>query len=248
VITDYYSVLGVPPDADPSTLWRAFRRRAAQCHPDCGGSHQDMVLINEAWAILSDPEKRAHYDAARRPATSLVVRQSFEREQAEARNQAEHYPRHWTEYESWLNHLAADFAAVKYDSGEGIGGMPFPTATNSISGALFIGTGALSGAAVSTWLLWTMEQGNLPFYLFSAAIVGTGGAWLGYFLHDLIRSGFAPAFSAAASPVAAGATQPADITVACGHCGQRLWFPRLERTLVATCPRCRNRFELPPVT
>src|SRR5687767_7415351 len=111
MIADYYSVLGVPPAADQVMIWRAFRRRAAQCHPDCGGSHQDMVLINEAWAILSDPEKRAHYDAARRPATSLVVRQSFERDQKDARSQAEQYPPRWTDYENWLDRVAADFAS-----------------------------------------------------------------------------------------------------------------------------------------
>jgi hypothetical protein len=246
VITDYYAVLGVSSEADQSTIWRAFRRRAAQCHPDCGGSHQDMVLVNEAWAILSDPEKRAHYDESRRPATSLAVRQSFERDQAEARNQAERYPRRWAEYESWLNRLAADFASAQYDSMEGVAGMPFPTASNSVSAALLIGAGAFAGASVAIWLIWTMEHRDFWTYAFSAAVVGTGGAWLGYYLHDLIRSGIAPDLSATVRHAAACVNEPADITVACGRCGQRLRFPRLARTLDATCPRCRNRFELPP--
>jgi len=248
VVTDYYSILRVSPNADQATIWRAFRRRAAQCHPDCGGTHQDMVLVNEAWAFLSDPQKRAHYDATLQPATSLVVRQSFERDQREARNQAEQYPRRWAEYESWLNRVAGDFASAQYDSGDGVAGIPFPTATNSISAGLFIGTGTLAGASLAVWLIWTMEHRDFWTYAFSAAVVGTGGAWLGYYLHDLIRSGIGPAYLATASPDAAGVTQPADITVACGRCGQQLRFPRLAHTLDATCPRCRYRFELPPVT
>ncbi|NJR63308.1 MAG: J domain-containing protein [Cyanobacteria bacterium CRU_2_1] len=28
-----------------------------KCHPDRGGSHEQMVLLNEAWEILSDPER-----------------------------------------------------------------------------------------------------------------------------------------------------------------------------------------------
>ena len=245
--TDYYAVLGTSPDADQATIWRAFRRRAAQCHPDCGGSHRDMVLVNEAWAILSDPRARARYDESRRPTTSQSVRQSFERDQVRARQQAEQYPRRWSEYELWLNRLAADFASAEYDSMEGFAGIPLPTAMNSVSAAILIGTGAVAGAAVAIWLIWTTEQRDFWTYVVSAAIVGTGGAWLGYYLHDAIRSGIGRGTHSPHKDSPVGhARETADIVVACGQCGQRLRFPRVTSALDATCPRCRSRFELPP--
>jgi len=246
LVTDYYAVLRVSPDADQATIWRAFRRRAAQCHPDCGGSHRDMVQVNEAWAILSDPRARARYDESRRPTTSLAVRQSFEFDQERAREQAEHYPRRWSEYEQWLNRLAADFASAEYDSVEGVAGIPIPTVTNSVSAAVLIGTCAVAGAAVAIWLIWTMEHRDIWTYVFSAAIVGTGGAWLGYYLHDAIRTGIGRGVDSPLKGSPAGRAQPADIVVACAQCGQRLRFPRLTDALDATCPRCRSRFELPP--
>jgi curved DNA-binding protein CbpA len=49
---DYYQVLGVDLNASFETIRDAYRQRAMKCHPDRGGSHQQMVLINEAWEIL----------------------------------------------------------------------------------------------------------------------------------------------------------------------------------------------------
>jgi molecular chaperone DnaJ len=60
---DYYDILGVTRGADPTTLKNAYRKLAKQYHPDCeGGCEQTFKEINEAYAILSDPEKRAQYD------------------------------------------------------------------------------------------------------------------------------------------------------------------------------------------
>ena len=55
---DYYTILGVSPTADLETIHLAFRQKAAQCHPDHGGSHERMVEVNTAWEVLSDPELR----------------------------------------------------------------------------------------------------------------------------------------------------------------------------------------------
>ena len=62
---DYYRILQINPDANIETIKKAYRRRALECHPDRGGSHEQMVLVNEAWGILSNPITRANYDAAR---------------------------------------------------------------------------------------------------------------------------------------------------------------------------------------
>jgi DNA-directed RNA polymerase subunit RPC12/RpoP len=61
---DYYEVLQVHPKAHPEIIKRAYRTLVAQlhAHPDLGGSHQQMVLINRAYEVLSDPELRAEYD------------------------------------------------------------------------------------------------------------------------------------------------------------------------------------------
>jgi molecular chaperone DnaJ len=62
---DYYEVLGVPRDASDDDLKSAFRRLARQYHPDMNKSadaEENFKEINEAYAMLSDTDKRAAYD------------------------------------------------------------------------------------------------------------------------------------------------------------------------------------------
>jgi hypothetical protein len=74
----HYDVLGVGRSADPDALHRAYVALARRHHPDlAGGDATRMQAINEAWAILGDPVRRARYDrsltgavAAGRPAAS----------------------------------------------------------------------------------------------------------------------------------------------------------------------------------
>lgn len=61
----YYEVLNVPEDADLATIKRAFRRLAFEYHPDRNktpDAEDRFKEIAEAYAVLSDPEKRAAYD------------------------------------------------------------------------------------------------------------------------------------------------------------------------------------------
>lgn len=58
-----YAVLGVDPQADIRTIRHAYRELARQHHPDFGGDLRRMMSVNEAWHVLSDPERRASYDA-----------------------------------------------------------------------------------------------------------------------------------------------------------------------------------------
>lgn len=60
---DPYEVLGVPKDADAAAVKSAYRRKAQDAHPDKGGEAEDFQRLNRANEILSDPEKRAKYDA-----------------------------------------------------------------------------------------------------------------------------------------------------------------------------------------
>src|SRR5437667_9785316 len=67
---DYYDVLGVDKNANDDELKKAFRRLARQFHPDTLTGEQEKKAaeekfkeINEAYAILSDQEKRRRYDS-----------------------------------------------------------------------------------------------------------------------------------------------------------------------------------------
>ena len=63
---DYYDVLEVARDASDTEIKKAFRRLALQYHPDKNpdddGAEERFKEANEAYAILSDPDKRAAYD------------------------------------------------------------------------------------------------------------------------------------------------------------------------------------------
>ncbi|MFL5749231.1 MAG: DnaJ C-terminal domain-containing protein [Chloroflexota bacterium] len=63
---DYYQTLGVPRTASQAEIKKAFRRLAREHHPDAkpgdSSAERRFKEINEAHAVLSDPEKRKKYD------------------------------------------------------------------------------------------------------------------------------------------------------------------------------------------
>lgn len=61
-MSDYYNILGVDRSADTQQIKQAYRRLASQHHPDKGGDKAQFQLIQEAYAVLGDQQKRQHYD------------------------------------------------------------------------------------------------------------------------------------------------------------------------------------------
>lgn len=59
---DYYEVLGVGKNASPDEIKKAFRRQAVKHHPDQGGDEAQFKQINEAYEVLSNPDKKQRYD------------------------------------------------------------------------------------------------------------------------------------------------------------------------------------------
>lgn len=59
---DYYKILGVSKNASTDEIKRAYRKLAQQYHPDKGGDPEKFKEVNEAYQILSDPQKRSQYD------------------------------------------------------------------------------------------------------------------------------------------------------------------------------------------
>ena len=67
VARDYYSILGVTPTSEDVVIRAAYRALMRRYHPDAdpsGEAAERAQAINAAYAVLSDPEKRARYDGS----------------------------------------------------------------------------------------------------------------------------------------------------------------------------------------
>ncbi|MCT0199397.1 DnaJ domain-containing protein [Synechococcus sp. CS-1325] len=71
VATDYWTVLGLAPGADAASLKRAFREQARRWHPDLNGNdpvaEERFKAVNEAYAVLGDPKRRARWEGGLDP-------------------------------------------------------------------------------------------------------------------------------------------------------------------------------------
>src|SRR5579872_1989541 len=74
-ISDYYEFLQISPNAEPDTISRVYRYLAARLHPDNPktGDAERFFLLKQAYDVLSNPQRRAEYDAARLKKSNDVV-------------------------------------------------------------------------------------------------------------------------------------------------------------------------------
>jgi hypothetical protein len=71
---DYYEFLQISPHADQDTIHRVYRFLAARFHPDNpdSGDANKFAMLTAAYEVLSDPERRAEFDASREKKISEV--------------------------------------------------------------------------------------------------------------------------------------------------------------------------------
>lgn len=77
---DYYKILNIPRDADEKTIRKAYHGLAKIYHPDVSNfpdAEERFKAINEAYSVLSDPTKRAAYDAGAYTATGGQAAQGY---------------------------------------------------------------------------------------------------------------------------------------------------------------------------
>lgn len=251
---DHYQVLGVQTTEDGPAIRAALRRKAMENHPDRGGSVAAMQRINFAWEILSNPEKRSRYDALRANPNDLGAMRAANADAQGAAQKAWNYPRTWSEYETWLKSLAADFKDG-HNGHEDI----LQTIEKSRSGWIFI----LGTALVASWFIGkpiatglselSIIQGiqsvlprsiraSIPFAIVCPFTL-FGGAWIGWVIHKAIANTLRR--SDPTNPDSVIHKSQASI-VMCNKCHQKLRVPKSTDELIITCTKCQNRFNCLP--
>lgn len=267
MFVDYYAVLGVAPDATLDQIKTAYRAAAFQNHPDHGGSHKKMSLVNEAWEILSDQSRRAEYDRVRSYGSEDAARSAWTQATEEVRRRAEDYPQQWGDFEKWMDRFIADVKSASYGS-EDVPGIiiKVPTIGGSESGSFFM----YLGASIAGMLCWQYglydplldawsrhDWGRALFLTVKFAILPlVAGAWIGRAVHqalgNVLKKYATPkpegSVSTGASDTHAVKGLAEQELLRCPSCRQRLRVPKQTKELLVTCPSCKTSFTHRPST
>jgi hypothetical protein len=216
-----------------------------ECHPDRhpGGDrnhwHQAMQQINEAFEILSNPEKRQRHDAAMAQQYDLAAQQAATKDTATARQHSDDYPQQWDEFESWLDKLTRDFTDAKYYHSAG-GNL---RVDKSYSGFFFMAIGCVGGIALFCFLGSYHLTGGPLIWVFGGAGIGVG-AWLHKQLGHSIRGSTSEPLPSTEFQSSPNKADPQRVLVDCPNCHGRLRLPA--KIVKARCPRCQHVFEHNP--
>lgn len=97
----YYEILGLKATATPEEIKRAYRKKAMESHPDVNpspGAADTFLAINEAYAILSDTQKRKVYNQKLREQAVRAAGESYAQSTQAVREQA---------YQQWVQQARA---------------------------------------------------------------------------------------------------------------------------------------------
>ena len=114
--SDHYVVLGIEPTASADEIKAAFRRAAKEAHPDRSDSEDAAARfrrVNEAYRVLSDPERRRHFDWLRGqrqgpPAASPPSARAGRRDVHVAGGEGARRRRHRDQTAAQADHIAAE--------------------------------------------------------------------------------------------------------------------------------------------
>ena len=190
---DYYAILGVAPSADSHAIQRAFRKKAIESHPDRGGSHQAMVLVNEAWYVLRDSRQREAYDRERSRRSSSSNSEEVHNAAHRAREEAQRYPNSADDLDQWFDRVTRDFTSAQYGRTEGnFHTPPFPSSAGSRSAMSFIVIGGILGVLVGLFIFYvslnpSSSRPRVGYLAFKVLVLfAAGGAWLGRLAHQVV--------------------------------------------------------------
>ncbi len=262
-MTDYYIVIGVLRNASLAEIKTAYRKRALECHPDCGGSHEEMLQINEAYEILSSANLRADYDRVfTGDASNETIRRTQEATR-QAQEKAADYPQDWESFETWINWFTSDAAEAEYGELKlPFGDMVIATAGKSVSGWLFI----LGGIAIGMMIMMPIAHSKNPSpgitfqKLCGAGLAIMFGSMLGAAAHSYLAKTLKEKnlFQNPPSPPPRNARQFHNATThqstpssqskppvtihACPNCQQKVRIPKVPGKVNIMCPKCRSSF------
>lgn len=98
LVPDYYARLEVSPNATPPQIKAAYRRLVRLYHPDLNKQAQDTRIkqLNEAYAVLNSPARRAAYDSLRlEEQRAAVIAEAIRRRQEAAKRKQQEPKMTW---------------------------------------------------------------------------------------------------------------------------------------------------------